>query len=275
MKGWSGSRRMVLAAVSAVALSCSAFSGAAVVIDDTVTRADQPAKPDQYRIWLQDGKLREEGVSGHIALVVDDTLYLLDSHRKNYEAFDRDALQRLLPDPDRIRQKLEATTARLSPAQRALAAKYLKPISVAMPVDSPADALRDTGRTERWEGQDCEVWERRHDDRLVIQYLALPAGDIAHGSDLQRVLPMLDRMTTGINLPSAMASQISLLARARDLVTMAVVPLVTREFGADGNLRQQSLLRLSVRQSLSDDKFVVPTGFQRVVSFERAAWLSQ
>jgi hypothetical protein len=270
----SGSRWVVLAALSAAGLTCSAFSGAAILIDDTVTRADQPAKPDQYKIWLQDGKLREEGVSGHIALVVDDTLYLLDSHQKNYEAFDRDALQRLSPDPDRIRQKLEADTARLSSAQRALAAKYLKPISAAISVDSPADALSDTGRTERWQGHDCEVWERKHEGRLVIQYLTFPAGDIAAGGEVQRVLPMLDRMTTGINLPAAMASQMSLLARARDLVTMAAVPVVTREFGSDGSLRKQSLLRLSVRPSLSDDKYVVPAGFQRVVSFERAAWLS-
>ncbi|MDW8258870.1 MAG: hypothetical protein RML32_05465, partial [Gammaproteobacteria bacterium] len=104
------------------------------------------------RHWYQAGSVRIEMADGDLTIFRDNQLFVFDARSKTYSIVDPQQMGSQISD---LQRKQREQLAKLPPPQRAQMEAMMAEL---MQQGAKVDVV-DTGRSERFEGQNCRIWQ--------------------------------------------------------------------------------------------------------------------
>jgi Domain of unknown function (DUF4412) len=249
--------------------SLSAFAG--TTMESVDHRLDSQKADSVVTVSAQDGNLRAESSDRDGATIFkDDTLYVLNSKDKTYNAMDRASLQKMAEQISPALKQMQEQLAKLPPEQRAQVEKMMGQ-SAPGATKEKTQEFRKTSRTDKVAGYSCSYVEMLEDGVLQSEFCVVPTGTLKGSADLmaaaQKMQVMINDMLKSLDSPwlKQMISR-----QQTNYAQLGGIPVLTRRF-ENGKAVAETTLRSIRSESLPASTFEIPPGYTKQDMMQRAS----
>ncbi len=258
------------------ALLLSAPASAGVVYEIETTDHDQsPPKVENTKVSAEGKNLRmgvapgRRGSGDGTVLFRGDRreMVIVDHDNKSYMVFDAAAMKEIAEKVSGVSAQIAEALKNVPEGQRAMVEKMMKE---RMPAQTqaakrPKTEVRRTAERADRNGYPCVKYDVLRDGSKVRELWVTDWSNIDGGKEAADAFvemagfmkEMLDALPVG-GAPGGLGD--AMVAQMNEIDGF---PVVTRDFGDDGSLESESLLRSARRQSLDPDEFEPPAGYKR------------
>lgn len=263
--------------VAALVLLVGVPASAGVVYESEVTDHEHsPGKTESIQTLVEGRRLKvgtaPGGRSSKSEMIYHGDrreMVVVDHARKSYFVMDREQIAAMASQVGEAMAQVDEVLKNVPEGQRAMVEKMMKqPMPQQVP-KKPETDLRKTGERATHNGYPClkyELWKDGRKDRelWVTDWKNVEGSDevVALFVELgEFVRQMTDAFgTTGGKSGAPGGTGDNVFQHIKELKGF---PVLTREFGDDGSLTGESILRSAKRQSLDPAAFEPPSGYKR------------
>ncbi|HEU4530162.1 MAG TPA: hypothetical protein VFR59_03220 [Steroidobacteraceae bacterium] len=240
-------------------LLCCSFAQAGSEIQSASRALPAGNQTAATTLQVEAGQLRmeqtdAEGKPAESGLIFkNDTIYGLNHAGRTYTVVDRATIARIADRMGQNYKKMQEQIEQMPPEQR-------DAMEVAMRGSKTEFAK--SGRSEKVDGKNCQIWEGTREGEKVIEYCVVPYASVAGGQEVVNTMKNL------MNLMQAMYDAMSGAAMGASPFTtewegvnsIDGFPVVVRVF-EEGTPMSENRLKSSRSLAVPADRFEVPTGY--------------
>lgn len=191
-------------------------------------------------------------------------MIVVDHEDKSYMVVDQAAIETLAGQVSSAMSQMQEALKNVPEEQRAMVEQMMKQRMPQQAPERPTTELRKTGERATHGGYPCVKYDVLRGDRKVRELWVTDWSNIEGGNDVVGVFEdmagffqeMMDALPDFGQTAAADAA-------FAHMTEIGGFPVVTREFGDDGSLEDESTLRSARRQSLDPADFEPPAGYKR------------
>ncbi len=192
-------------------------------------------------------------------------MIVVDHDEKSYVVIDEATMKELAAKLGGINDQIAEALKNVPEEQRAMVEKMMKERMPAPPPPRQRAEVRRTGERATHSGYPCVKYEVVRGGTKIRELWVTDWGNVEGGGDVtgafqamaEFMQEMLDALPAG-GAPGGMGD--SVIAQMNEIDGF---PVVTREFGDDGSLEDESTLRSAQRRTLDPAEFEPPAGYKR------------
>jgi hypothetical protein len=257
----SSSRIKQLVTLSLSLAPLSAFAG--TTMESVDHRLDSKQADSVITVSAQDGNLRVDSPDRNgTTIFKDDTIYVLNTKDKTYNAMDRASMQKMAEQISPALKQMQEQLAKLPPEQRAQVEKMMGQ-SAPGATKEHTQEFRKTSRSEKVAGYTCNYVEMLEDGVKQSEFCVVPNGTLKGSADLmaaaQKMQAMLEDMLKTLDSP-LMKQMIT--RQQTNYAQLGGIPVLTRRF-EDGKATAETTLRSVRSESLPASAFDIPAGYTK------------
>jgi len=241
----------------------SLSSSAGTTMESVEHRLEGKQADSITTIAAQDGSLRVDSPDRNGATIFkDDTIYILNTKDKTYNAMDRESMQKMAEQISPALKQMQEQLAKLPPEQRAQVEKMMGGQS-GPGAKEKTQEFRKTSRSDKVAGYSCHYVEMLEDDVVQNEFCVVPTGSLKGSADLmaaaQKMQAMLSDMLKTLDSPWMK----QMIARQQmNYEQLGGIPVLTRRF-ENGKATVETTLRAIRSESLPASTFDIPAGFAK------------
>jgi hypothetical protein len=250
-----------LVALALNVASLSAFAG--TTMESVDHRLDSKQADSVITVSAQDGNLRVDSPDRNGATIFkDDTLYVLNTKDKTYNAMDRASMQKMAEQINPALKQMQEQLAKLPPEQRAQVEKMMGKSAPGAGKETTQE-FRKTSRSDKVAGYSCSYVEMLEDGVLQSEFCVVPTGTLKGSADLmaaaQKMQAMLQDLLKALDSPWMK----QMIARQQtNYAQLGGIPVLTRRY-ENGKAAAETTLRSVRSESLPASAFDVPAGYTK------------
>jgi hypothetical protein len=250
-----------LIAVALNVACLSAFAGTSM--ESVEHRLDSQRADSVVTISAQDGHLRVDSPDRNgTTIFKDDTLYVLNTKDKTYNAMDRASMQKMAEQISPALKQMQEQLAKMPPEQRAQVEKMMGQSAPGTGKETTQE-FRKTSRTDKVAGYSCSYVEMLEDNVMQNEFCVVPTATLKGSADLmaaaQKMQAMLEDMLKTLDSP--MMKQ--MIARQQtNYAQLGGIPVLTRRY-ENGKATVETTLRSIHSESLPASAFEIPAGYTK------------
>lgn len=253
---------------------------AGVVFEIETTDHTQSSQPQLHEATVEGKNLKMEILDtergdGEAIFRGDRRQMVVVDHRdKSYMVVDQEMVQGVSAQLETVGTQIQEALKNVPEDQRAMIEKMMRENmpTQAPTAQGPRSTVKKTGERAEHNGYPCVRYDVMQGDRKVKEYWVTEWSNVDGGENLEDVYLEMSQFIKELmaSLESTMAG--SGLPMGGGFLgdnpfeyfhELDGFPVVTREFGEDGGLESESLLRSSRRMALDPDAFEPPSGYKR------------
>lgn len=276
-------KKSIVASLGLLIVAAPAWAGVVFEVETTHHRGSSPQTETTQA--MVEGQNITMGITASGNGERGDAIYrgdrremiVVDHGEKSYFVMNKATAQELGGQVSSAMQQMQEALKNVPEDQRALVEQMMKKQMGAMQQKAPkgpAAELKKTGRTAEKNGYPCveyETWVggKKTHELWVTDWSNIEGSDEAADAFLEMANffeEIMDTLSdeTGLGGLIDQAGIQNTFTQMRDLDGF---PVVTREFGDDGDLESESFLRSARRQTIDPDAFEPPSGYKRQEMF--------
>lgn len=241
------------------ALLCASFAQAGSVTESASHALPAGNQTATTTLQVEAGKLRmeqldAEGKPAESGLIFkDDTIYGLNHAGRTYTVVDRGTIAKIAERMGQNYKNMQQQIEQMPPEQRDAMEAAMR---------GSKTEFAKTGRSEKAEGRNCQIWEGTREGEKVIEYCVVPYASVAGGQEVVTVIKNL------MNLMQAMYDAMSGAAMGASPFTtewegvssIDGFPVIVRVF-EEGTPMSENRLKGSRSAAIPADRFEIPSGY--------------
>jgi hypothetical protein len=198
-------------------------------------------------------------------------MMVIDHDEQSYMVMDEEAMQEIVGQVSGAMAQVQEALKNVPEAQRAMVEKMMKermPTAVD-PTAGPTSELRRTSQRETKNGYPCVKYDVLLNGKVTHALWVTPWSKIEGGDEAREAFLELSKFFKSMMESFSKASGFPGLTGQNGMnlyshfTEIDGFPVVTQEFGVDGSLEDESVLRSSKRQTIDPSAFEPPAGYKR------------
>ena len=274
-------KRKVLAVLTMSTILALTPALAGVVFEvETTYHSGSPRGPESSEMSVEEPNLkmevapREEGGTRGEAIYRSDRreVVIVDHDDQSYVVMDEEALAQIAGQVGAAMGMMQEALKNVPESERRKIEEMMKQRmpSAAQAPGRPTTELRDTGERATKNGYPCRKYEVWRDGRKIRELWVTDWGNLEGGAEMENgfremakfMRELMKKLTDGLPGGGGLGGP------GDDTIfehfeEMDGFPVVTRGFGDDGSLEDESTLRSTRRRTLDPDEFEPPAGYKR------------
>lgn len=192
-------------------------------------------------------------------------MVIVDHDERSYMVMDEAAMRGLADQVGSMMDQMQKALEGVPPEQRRTIEEMMKQRLPSQAPERPGTELRRTSETGEKAGYPCVKYDVLRDGRKVRELWVTDWDNIEGGREVGGAFEQMagffqEMIDTLPDFGQGRSAADTAFAHMKEL---GGFPVVTREFGDDGSLENESTLRSSTRRTLDPSQFEPPAGYKR------------
>ena len=267
-----------LTACLAIVLILSPLLGGVVYEIDVTDHEQSPPKVESMESAVEGRNLKmgirvgEKGPERTMIYRGDRReMVVVDHTNKSYFVMDQEQRKTIVGQLKQAMSQIQEALKNVPEDKRAMVEQMMKQRMPQQTPEGPKSELKKTGERSQKNGYPCVKYEVREDSRKVREFWVTDWGNVEGGGEVADVYKdmgeFFKEMMESFSGAGGGFSGGTGEGFLEYMTEMDGFPAVTRNFGEDGLLEGESVLRSARRQTIDPDSFEPPSGYKRQEMF--------